>query len=74
MEAELCFRRALKIARNQRAKALELQAAMELGRLWCDRGRRHEAYDLVAPIFDDFADGFDEPDLNEARAWLDRLR
>ncbi len=72
--AATCFGRALAIARNQSAKALELRAAMSLARLWRDRGKRAEARDLVAPIYGWFTEGFDSPDLRDAKALLDELQ
>ena len=73
-EAEACFQRALMIAREQGAKALELEAALDLARLWRDRGKRADARDLVAPVYGWFTEGFDTKDLKEAKALLDDLR
>jgi predicted ATPase len=39
-----------------------------------DQGRRSEARDLVAPVYVWFTEGFDTPDLRDARALLDELR
>jgi predicted ATPase len=72
-EAEACFQRALDVARRQEAKSLELRAAMSLARLWQQQGKRIEAYDLLAPIYGWFAEGFDTADLQEAKALLDAL-
>ena len=72
-EAEACFQQALDVARRQEAKSLELQAAMSLGRLWQQQGKRAEAYDLLAPIYGWFTEGFDTADLQEARALLEAL-
>jgi predicted ATPase len=69
---ELC-RQALKIAKEQEAKLWELRAAVALARLGRDRGRRSEAYDLLAPVYGWFTEGFDTPDLRDARAMLDEL-
>jgi len=63
----------MEIARHQKAKSLELRAAMVLAQHWQRQGRRQEAYDLVAPIFGWFTQGFDTPDLQKARALLDEL-
>jgi predicted ATPase/class 3 adenylate cyclase len=73
-EAEVCFRRAEAIARGQDARMLELRAATSLGRLWRDQGRQAEACDLLAPIYGWFIEGFDTPDLIEARTLLEELR
>jgi predicted ATPase/class 3 adenylate cyclase len=69
-EAEVWLRRALEVARRQRARSLELRAATSLARLWHERGKRAEAYDLVAPVHAWFAEGFDTSDLQEARTLL----
>ncbi len=72
-EAESCFHHALDIARNQQAKSLELRAATSLARLWQSQGKRQEAYDLLAPIYNWFTEGFDTADLQEAKALLETL-
>jgi predicted ATPase len=71
--AEASIRRALAVARAQRARMWELRAAMSLGRLWIGQGRRREALDLLAPVYGWFTEGFDTPDLREAKALLDEL-
>jgi len=73
LEAEACLRRSMEIARHQKAKSLELRAAMTLAQHWQRQGRRQEAHDLVAPIFGWFTQGFDTPDLQKAKALLDDL-
>jgi len=68
--AEACFRQALTIARRQQAKSWELRAAMSLSRLWQQQGKRADAYELLAPIYGWFTEGFDTADLKEAKALL----
>jgi predicted ATPase len=72
-QAETCFHQALEVARRQQAKLLELRAAMSLSRLWQRQGKRAEAYDLLAPIYGWFTEGFDTADLQEAKALLEGL-
>ena len=72
-EAEDFFRKALVMARGQGAKSLELRAAMNLSRLLQQRGQRAEARDLLAGIYNWFAEGFDTPDLREAGALLEKM-
>jgi predicted ATPase len=72
-EAEACFRQALDVARRQQAKSLELRAAASLSRLWQQQGKRTEAYDLLAPVYGWFTEGFDTADLQDARALLEEL-
>ena len=38
-----------------------------------DQGRRTEARDLLAPVYRWFTEGFDTPDLKDAKALLDAL-
>jgi class 3 adenylate cyclase/predicted ATPase len=72
-EAEVCFRQAIDIARQQQARSLELRAAMSLARLWTGEGKSKEARDLLAPVYGWFTEGFDTPDLREARTLLDAV-
>jgi predicted ATPase len=72
-QAETCFHQALDIARHQQAKSLELRAATSLARLWQSQGKRQDAYDLLAPVYAWFTEGFDTADLKDAKALLDEL-
>jgi predicted ATPase len=72
-QAEACFQQALDVARRQRAKSWELRAAMSLACLWQQQGKQAEARALLAPIYGWFTEGFDTPDLQEAKALLDAL-
>ena len=72
-EAEDCFRRALAIARRQQAKSLELRAAMSLTRLYQKQDRQAEARPMLAECYDWFTEGFDTPDLQEAKALLEQV-
>ena len=46
---------------------------VSLARLRGNQGRRAEARDLLAPVYDWFTEGFDTLDLKEAKALLDGL-
>ena len=72
-EVEQCFHRAIGLARQQQARSLELRAAISLARLWQHEGNQVAAYDLLAPIYDWFTEGFDTADLQDAKALLDEL-
>jgi predicted ATPase len=72
-DAETCFHHALAIARDQQAKSLELRAATSLARLWQQQGKRQEAHDLLAPVYNWFTEGFDTADLQDAKALLEGL-
>jgi predicted ATPase len=72
-KAEDSFRTALAIAREQGTRGYELRAAASLARLWRDQGQQAAARDLLAPVYGWFTEGFDTPDLKEAKALLDTL-
>src|SRR6185295_13107796 len=72
-EAAARYHRALAIAREQGARSFELRAATSLARLWRDQGKRAEARDLLAPIYEWFTEGFDTRDLIDAKALLIEL-
>jgi predicted ATPase len=72
-KAEAYFECALASARKQQAKSFELRAAISMARLRRDQGSRDEARDLLAPVYDWFTEGFNTPDLQEAKALLDGL-
>ena len=61
-----CFHHAFVVARRQQAKSQELRAAMNLARLWQRQGRRAEARELLAPVYDWFTEGFDTAALQLA--------
>jgi serine/threonine protein kinase/predicted ATPase len=70
-EAEASYQRALLIARQQRAKSLELRAALSLGRLLRGAGRGRLASEQLSEVYGWFTEGLDTPDLCEARAFLE---
>jgi tetratricopeptide (TPR) repeat protein len=72
-EAEAWLRRAVDDARSRSAKSLELRAATSLARYLRDQGRNDEARESLAPVYDWFTEGFDTPDLVDARTLRDEL-
>ncbi len=64
---------ALSIARQQQAKSWGLRAATSLARLWQSQDKRQDAYDLLAPVYEWFTEGFDTADLKEAKSLLKEL-
>jgi predicted ATPase len=73
-DVEACYWQALSVARHQQAKSLELRAAISLSHFWRDQDRRDGARDQLAAIYGWFTEGFDTPDLNDAKALLDESR
>lgn len=71
--AEELFHKAMRIAQVQHAKLWELRAAVILARLHHGRGRSADARGILAPVYGWFTEGFDTPDLTEAKALLDEL-
>ena len=72
-EVERHYQKAIDIARGKKAKSLELRAAMSLARLWQKQGKRAEAHKRLAEIYIWFTEGFDTPDLKDAKALLEEL-
>jgi predicted ATPase len=72
-EAEHCFQQAISIAQSQQAKSWELRSVTSLARLSQQQGKRQEAYDLLAPVYHWFTEGFDTADLKDAKALLEEL-
>jgi DNA-binding SARP family transcriptional activator/tetratricopeptide (TPR) repeat protein len=71
--AEDCFERAIGIARRLGLRWWELRATVSLARLWADQGRTEEGQARLAKVYGWFTEGFDTPDLVEARALLAEL-
>ena len=72
-DAETCFQKAISIAQHQSAKSWELRAATSLAMLWKSQGKRQDAYDLLAPVYGWFTEGFDTADLQAAKVLLTKL-
>ena len=58
---------------SRSARLWELRAATSLARLWVEQGKRAQAHDLLAPVYNWFTEGFDTADLKDAKALLDAL-
>ena len=71
--AEADFCEAIALAQKMGAKAWELRATLSLTRLLVKQGRRDEARTLLAGIYGWFTEGFDTPDLKDAKALLNEL-
>jgi len=73
LAAEKWFRAAIEVARRQSAKLYELRANMSLARLLRDTDRSDEARTILTGIYNGFTEGFDTPDLKDAKALLEEL-
>jgi tetratricopeptide (TPR) repeat protein len=72
-QAEAGFREAIELARSMGAKSYELRATTSLADLLAQHGRRDEARSMLAEIYGWFTEGFDTPDLKDAKALLEEL-
>ena len=72
-EPERCFENAMDLARQQNAKSLELRAVVSLARLKQRHGQTEQARELLTSIYDWFTEGFNSPDLKDAKALLNEL-
>jgi predicted ATPase len=73
-EAQALLEQALQTACSQQARSIELRAATDLSRLWMNQGRRTEAQEVLKSIYGRFSEGFDTPDIKEAKAVLAQLQ
>jgi len=55
------------------SRGFELRAAVDLARLLSAQQRQAEARALLAPVYGWFTEGFETPDLQEAKALLETL-
>jgi predicted ATPase len=72
-KAEVCFDRALAVARKQRTKSFELRVTVSMARLWRQQGKREQACNHLASVYGWFTEGFDTLDLKQAKLLLDEL-
>jgi predicted ATPase/DNA-binding winged helix-turn-helix (wHTH) protein len=68
-----CLMQSIAVAREQSALAWELRSATALARLLSENGRRDQARDTLAPVYDRFTEGFETADLRIARQLIHDL-
>jgi class 3 adenylate cyclase/tetratricopeptide (TPR) repeat protein len=73
-EAESLLDQALRTARSQQARSLELRAATDVARLWMNQGKRAEARDVLSSIYGRFSEGLETRDLKDAKDLLVQLQ
>jgi predicted ATPase len=73
-EIEAILVQSLEIARKQEARCWELRTACDLVRLWQRRGRATDGLKLLQPIYDQFTEGFETPDLQAAKTLIRKLK
>ena len=73
-DAESCFHQSLEVARSQHARSWELRTTMSLCRLWQTQGRGQEAHRALTGIYEWFQEGFETPDLVDAKQLLESLK
>ena len=71
--ADRTFRSALEAAEAQGARGWVLRATISMAGLLAERGERAKARDRLAAIYADFEEGFQTPDLHDARVLIDQL-
>ena len=73
-EVESLLDQALRTARGQRARSLELRAATDMARLWAQQGKHAEARAMLGSIHERPTEGLDTPETKEVAAVLALLR
>jgi tetratricopeptide (TPR) repeat protein len=72
-QAEATLRASLRDADEIEVPGFKFRAAYDLASLLHDRGNSAEARELLAPLYNQFSDGFDTRDLRRAHDLLERL-
>ena len=72
-EAETALLKELKHAERDGARLFQLRAANSLAALRRCQDRISDARDVLSPIYREFSEGFDQPDLKDAKALLEVL-
>jgi predicted ATPase len=72
--AEVALRQAVAVARQQNSPAWELRATNDLAKLLAEDGRAEEGHTALAGVYGRFNEGFETPDLKEAKALLGALK
>jgi len=72
-KAEDCFIEAISVAKQQRTKMWEIRAATSLARVLKAQGKFDEAFETISSAYEWFSEGFDAPELIDAKALLDEL-
>jgi predicted ATPase/DNA-binding winged helix-turn-helix (wHTH) protein len=65
---------AVETSRQHEALAWRLRCATSLAQVWMKDGRQDDARALLRPVYEDFSEGFDTPDLRAARRLLEARR
>ncbi|MGE0826850.1 MAG: hypothetical protein AB7G75_21365 [Candidatus Binatia bacterium] len=74
VEAERWFLKAIEIARQQHAKALEPRVAVSLARLWQQQNKIPQAQAILSEIYGRCTDEIYTPELQRAKALFGALR
>jgi predicted ATPase/DNA-binding winged helix-turn-helix (wHTH) protein len=67
------FSQSAALARKQGALSWELRTAMSQSKMWAERGRIKDAFEIVQRPYNMFAEGFDTADLIAATRMIDDL-
>ena len=73
VEAATNFRKSIQVAHHQGAKSWELRATLSMSRLLMKQGLLDEGHEILSLIYDWFTEGFDTPDLKDAKVLLEEL-
>jgi predicted ATPase/DNA-binding winged helix-turn-helix (wHTH) protein len=73
-DAEVCFTKSLELSRDSGSRFWELRTATDLAALWASQKRAKDARALLLPVFEQFTEGLDTPDLKAAERVLKTLR
>jgi predicted ATPase/DNA-binding winged helix-turn-helix (wHTH) protein len=72
-QAEACFAQSLELSRRHGARAWELRTAIDLARLWANRGKPEDGRRLLQPILEQFSERRDTADMQTAARLLTEM-
>ena len=72
-DVETCYRQAINSAATRQMKSLELRAVIDLSCLWQTQRKKSKARELLEQTYSGFTEGFDTPDLQDAKTLLEAL-
>ena len=72
--AEHFYKEAIAIALEDENRAKQLRATTSLAKLWQSEGQIADAISMLQPLYESFTEGFDMPDMKNARALLESLK
>jgi len=73
-EVESFLLRSLKITESHKQRMWGIRTVLSLAKFWMEGQERHKAHDILHSFFSEQSEGFDRPNMVEAKALLKQLQ